>query len=567
MEFALGKRRRRGMRKSRSVRPKTKPLSLKESESSSASPPPPASIIIAQSVEDYSDLIHRFSPAQFGILLKSTNLDLSKYAVEILSVVLPQARHADELRRLAALDIVRCLSQKSSNRDAVETMFHAIKSVIGGSEGRLRFPYQRVGMINAVKELSNSPEGKYVTSLSPTICTFLLSCYKEDGNEEVKLASLYALGFWAARSADAVQLDLISLVASGLKEKEALRRGHLRCLRVMSKKADTIVKRREKVSKLPVVDCMACVDLVEVLLVDHSLRVLEAVPAKSISQRKCTGSKTPFVPSVEVLVKALNTISSTVLSFAPNSCIRIIFCAHHPCLVGSAKQHSVWMGSGSKLMLEFVNDAPSLFLDGIDLKDIVSIIVCYACLIDTESGGFLEIAEISPRGIPKKINERSHSCTILGKYSQYFTKPFSLSFLIVQNDFLPQWFDEPKLRQQWAASKSLVGLTSVMIMCQDPVKKLVVQIFMFEDCSARDKAHKEYDSKDVILHPILSKEAYTNVFKSSKEYNTAKPLCSLQVVRKDALLKLGRLMEEMKVLNVKTKKELEGPHREGRKGS
>ncbi|KAL6542343.1 hypothetical protein OROMI_023945 [Orobanche minor] len=53
MEFALGKRRRRG-RKSRSVRPKTKPLSLKESESSSASPPPPASIIIAPSVEDYN---------------------------------------------------------------------------------------------------------------------------------------------------------------------------------------------------------------------------------------------------------------------------------------------------------------------------------------------------------------------------------------------------------------------------------------------------------------------------------------------------------------------------------
>ncbi|KAL6511298.1 eIF-2-alpha kinase activator GCN1 [Orobanche hederae] len=172
-----------------------------------------------------------------GVLLKSTSLDLSKYAVEILSVVLLQARHADELRRLVALDIVRCLSQKSSNPDAAESMFHAIKSVIG--EERLVFPYQRVGMINAIKELSNSPEGKYLTSLSPTICTFLLSCYKEDGNEEVKFASLSALGYWAARSADAVQPDLLSLATSGLKEKETLRRGHLRCLRVMSKKASS----------------------------------------------------------------------------------------------------------------------------------------------------------------------------------------------------------------------------------------------------------------------------------------------------------------------------------------
>lgn len=67
-----------------------------------------------------------------GVLLKSANLDLSKYAIEILGVVLIQARHADEGRRLAALAIVRCLSQKSSSPDAIEAMFSAVKSVIGG---------------------------------------------------------------------------------------------------------------------------------------------------------------------------------------------------------------------------------------------------------------------------------------------------------------------------------------------------------------------------------------------------------------------------------------------------
>lgn len=65
-------------------------------------------------------------------LLESVNLDLSKYAVEILSVVLPQARHADEGRRLVALSIIKCLGQKSSNPDVIEAMFSAIKSVIGG---------------------------------------------------------------------------------------------------------------------------------------------------------------------------------------------------------------------------------------------------------------------------------------------------------------------------------------------------------------------------------------------------------------------------------------------------
>lgn len=67
-----------------------------------------------------------------GVLLKSVNLDLSKYAIEILSVVLAQARHADEGRRHGALSIVCCLSQKSSNPDAIEAMFNSIKAVIGG---------------------------------------------------------------------------------------------------------------------------------------------------------------------------------------------------------------------------------------------------------------------------------------------------------------------------------------------------------------------------------------------------------------------------------------------------
>ncbi|KAJ0080467.1 hypothetical protein Patl1_23082 [Pistacia atlantica] len=116
-----------------------------------------------------------------GILLKSVNLDLSKYATEILSVVLSQVRHADEGRRVGALAVVGCLSQKSSNPDAIEAMFNAIKAVIGGSEGRLQFLYQRIGMINALQELSNAPEGKYLNSLSHTICNFLLSFYKTEG--------------------------------------------------------------------------------------------------------------------------------------------------------------------------------------------------------------------------------------------------------------------------------------------------------------------------------------------------------------------------------------------------
>lgn len=64
------------------------------------------------------------------------------------------------------------------------------------------------------------------------------------GNEEVKLAILSAIAAWAARSSDSLQPELLSLFASGLKEKESLRRGHLRCLRVIAKNSDVVAQVR-----------------------------------------------------------------------------------------------------------------------------------------------------------------------------------------------------------------------------------------------------------------------------------------------------------------------------------
>ncbi|OMO84593.1 Armadillo-like helical [Corchorus capsularis] len=398
-----------------------------------------------------------------GILLSLVDLDLSKYAMEILSVVLPQARHAEDARRVGALTIVRCLSQKSSNPDTFESMFNVVKAVLGGSEGRLAFPYQRIGMMNTLQELSNAPEGKYLNNLSRTICSFLLTCYKDEGNEEVKLAILSAIASWASRSADALQPDLLSFFASGLKEKEALRRGHLRCLRVICKNPDALLQissllgplvqlvktgftkvvqrldgiyalnivgriaaadikaeetvAKEKIwslvaqnepslvaismaSKLSNEDCISCVELLEVLLVEHSRRVLETFSPKLLLQlllflmchsswdvrkrtydatrkvvaiapqlsevlllefkdflslvgEKISALKTsdadyspdtqvPILPSVEVLVKALAVTSSAALVTTPSASTQVIFCSHHPCIVGTAKRDAVW---------------------------------------------------------------------------------------------------------------------------------------------------------------------------------------------------------------------------------
>ncbi|KAF6144359.1 hypothetical protein GIB67_024586 [Kingdonia uniflora] len=405
-----------------------------------------------------------------GVLLESVNLDLSKYATEVLSVVLPQARHAEEGRRLSALSIVGCLSRKSSDPDTLQAMFNAVKAVIGGSEGRLAFSYQRVGMINAIQEMSNAPDSKSLNNLTLTICSFLSLCYKDDGNEDVKLATLPAIASWATRSSEPIPPDVVSFIVTGLKEKEALRRGHLRSLRVMCKNSDVcsqmssllgpliqLVKTgftkaaqrldgiyallavakiaaldikaeetlsKEKiwlmisqnepsfvsislVSKLAIEDSIACVDLLEVLLVEHAHRVLETFSVKQLLQlllclichpswnvrkvaydasekilsaspqlsegllltftsflsvvgkRMCLlrasdadfipDAQVPFLPSVEVLVKALLVISSPSLVSGPNACSQLIFCSHHPCIVSTTKKDAVWRRLRSSL--------------------------------------------------------------------------------------------------------------------------------------------------------------------------------------------------------------------------
>lgn len=426
------------------------------------------------------------------ILLKSVSIDLSKYSMEFLPVVLTQARHADEGRRLGALAIIQCLSQKSSNPDVTDTMFKAIKAIIGGSEGRLQFPFQRVGMFNALQELSNAPGGKSLNDLSSSLCGFLLSCYKDDGNEEVKLAILSALASWLARGADCVQPAILSFFSSGLKEKEGLRRGHLRCLRVICNNADVtlqvssllgpliqIVKTgytksvqrldsiyalllvakmavvdmkaeeavmKEKiwslvaqnepslvplsmVPKLSDEDCLACVDLLHVLLVDHTKRILESFVVQTLFQllfhllchpswhirksaygiakriveavpertevllkefavflsavaearllqisdtENAVEASVSFIPSVEVMVKALVLISSAAVVAAPETCGHIIFCSHHPALLGTGKRDGIWQRISTCLRSQGL-DILSIIAEGI--KHICEVLV------------------------------------------------------------------------------------------------------------------------------------------------------------------------------------------------
>ncbi|CAN6460506.1 unnamed protein product [Victoria cruziana] len=398
-----------------------------------------------------------------GLLLKSINLDLSKYATDILPLVLQQARHSDEGRRTEATAIVGYMSDKCSDPDVAMIIFKSISSIISGTEGKLTFPYQRIGMFKSLQELSKFPGGKLMDNVASSVCSFLLSSYKEDGSEEVKIAVLAAMSCWAVKSAEAIKSDVISFFVNGLKEKEALRRAHLRCLRNMFKNPDAPVmllnlleplvqlvktgyskptqridgiyalllvgkmasldakseeivlkeKMWQTVSqneasvvplslamKLSAEDCVTCMDLVEMLFVEHLSRVNEMLSTKQLLQlmihlichpvwevrrlsldsvrqilissphlsesflleftdylsvvaermyvlkasdaENSSDTQLQFIPSAEVLVKALLALSSVIMAGNFSCWKRLFFLAHHPRICTGARKNTVW---------------------------------------------------------------------------------------------------------------------------------------------------------------------------------------------------------------------------------
>lgn len=50
----------------------------------------------------------------------------------------------------------------------------------------------------------------------------------------------------------------------------------------------------------------------------------------------------PFLPSVEVLVKALVVIASAASASAPDACVQLLLCSHHPYIIGTGKKDAVW---------------------------------------------------------------------------------------------------------------------------------------------------------------------------------------------------------------------------------
>eukprot|EP00898_Chlorokybus_atmophyticus_P007528 jgi/Chlat1/7777/Chrsp66S07244 len=171
-------------------------------------------------------------------LLSNVSLDLSKDAAELLPSLLQLARHADDSLRTEALAVAKRLAKQSSNPDAVQAMFEAAKRILQGkaarmilqcSEGKLQVWYHRAGVVGVVASLAESESSKALSAVAPDACTLLASLYKDEGNDDVKTALMSAIVIWLMKVHD-ISAPIISTFVAGLKDKENIRRAHLRCI-------------------------------------------------------------------------------------------------------------------------------------------------------------------------------------------------------------------------------------------------------------------------------------------------------------------------------------------------
>lgn len=112
--------------------------------------------------------------------------------------------------------------------------------------------------------------------------------FKFPGNEEVKLAILPALASWVARSVNALEPNVVSFLGSGLKEKEGLRRGHLRCLLFILKNTDAIILVRRLIMIFLLClfeSCLGC-SLLPLIIVIHASGLIFSGPSHSTCKNR-----------------------------------------------------------------------------------------------------------------------------------------------------------------------------------------------------------------------------------------------------------------------------------------
>ena len=161
-----------------------------------------------------------------ALVLASLRLTLDPFVGDLLPPLLSLVRSTRETSRTAGTQALVALARRS--RAGAIAAFEAVQALLDGSaEGRLKEPASRAGLLCALGALAGGGEGSGLAR--DEVAAFIAGYYKADVHEDVRLAALEALTRWL-KDAPRLPAEVLVLADSGLKEKEPLRRAHLRLL-------------------------------------------------------------------------------------------------------------------------------------------------------------------------------------------------------------------------------------------------------------------------------------------------------------------------------------------------
>ena len=153
--------------------------------------------------------------------------DVSSSFSTVLPLLLQLARSAKDDTRVAAGRALTAFVQRSPGvPGACAAACAAVQSLLCGSEGRLKEVYQRTGLLAALARLAAAPDDAAQAGL---VVAFLVGFVKEETQDDARQAAFSALAAWLPVSGE-LFADAMQFFASGLKDKELVRRAHLRVL-------------------------------------------------------------------------------------------------------------------------------------------------------------------------------------------------------------------------------------------------------------------------------------------------------------------------------------------------
>ncbi|KAI3427088.1 hypothetical protein D9Q98_007027 [Chlorella vulgaris] len=164
-------------------------------------------------------------------LLAALTFDLSSHVAELWPALLQQSRHAKEPVRQLAAQCTAAMSRHISDSSVVGGQLAEACAVLDGTAaGKIKAVTERASLAAIVASLAGLlGRGPSVARVAAQAADFICSYYKEELNEDVKAALAGALGAWLPRCAGMPDAALARLTES-FKEKDALRRAHLRAL-------------------------------------------------------------------------------------------------------------------------------------------------------------------------------------------------------------------------------------------------------------------------------------------------------------------------------------------------